>query len=371
VTFRDHLGALPMDALLDVAAHATPAAVERALSAGRPDLVDFAALLSPAAAERLEDLARRSRRITESRFGRTVQLYAPLYVSNECVETCTYCSFSRPNPIARRTLPVPEVVAEARLLRMRGFRHLLLVSGEHPRHVSPAYLEEVIRALAPSFPSLSVEVQPQTVDVYRRWVEAGCDGLVVYQETYDRAAYAAVHLAGKKKDYDWRLETPERGAAAGFRRIGIGALLGLADWRLEGVHLAAHARFLARRHWRSIVTVSFPRLRPAEYADARPKRPVSDADLVQLVCAMRIFLPDSGLVLSTRESASLRDGMLRLGITHMSAGSRTEPAGYSQPAESGRQFEVEDGRTPAEVAEAVRSAGYDPVWKDWEAVLHG
>lgn len=370
MTFREHLETLPLEGLLDVAHGATGAAVDRALTADRPDLFDFAALISPAAAGRLEDLAQLSRRICERRFGRTVQLYAPLYVSNECVETCTYCSFSRPNPIARRTLTVEEVVAEADLLRARGFRHLLLVSGEHPRHVSPDYMENVIRALAPSFPSLAVEVQPQTVDVYRRWVRAGCDGLVVYQETYDRAAYASVHLAGKKRDYDWRLETPTRGADAGMRRIGIGALLGLADWRFEAVHLAAHARFLARRHWRAFATVSFPRLRPAEYADSRPRHPVSDRDLAQLVCATRIFQPDAGLVLSTRESPEFRDGMLGLGVTHVSAGSRTEPGGYSRPEGSGRQFEVEDDRSPAEVAGAIRAAGYDPVWKDWEVALH-
>lgn len=371
MTFREHLETLPMEQLLEVAHHADSFVVERALARERPDLADFAALLSPAAAERLEELALASHRITERRFGRTVQLYAPLYVSNECVETCTYCSFSRPNPIARRTLTVEEVVAEAALLHARGFRHLLLVSGEHPRHVSPEYLEDVFRALAPTFPSLAVEVQPQTVDVYRRWVQAGCDGLVVYQETYDRSAYASVHLAGKKKDFDWRLETPTRGAAAGMRRIGIGALLGLADWRLEAVHLAAHARFLARRHWRAFVTVSFPRLRPAEYADARARHPVSDAELAQAVCAMRIFLPDAGVALSTRESPGFRDGMLALGVTHVSAGSRTEPGGYSRPEGAGRQFEVEDGRSPAEVARAIRAAGFDPVWKDWEAALHG
>ena len=371
MTFREQLDSLPLDALLDVARTADRADVDRALAADVPDLRDFAALLSPAAGECLEELAGASQRMTERRFGRTVQLYAPLYVSNECVETCTYCAFSRPNPIARRTLTVAEVEAEAELLHRQGFRHLLLVSGEHPRHVSVEYLETVLRTLAPRFPSLSVEVQPQTEEAYRRWVAAGCDGLVVYQETYDREAYASVHLAGKKKDYDWRLATPERGAEAGMRRLGIGALLGLADWRKEGLHLAAHARYLARRFWRSLVTVSFPRLRPAEYADTHLRSPVSDGELAQLVCALRILLPDAGLVLSTREGAAFRDGMLRLGITHVSAGSATEPGGYSRPTESGRQFEIEDRRTPEQVAGAIRGVGRDPVWKDWEAVLHG
>jgi 2-iminoacetate synthase len=370
MTFREHLDSLGVDALAASARSAADADVSRAMAADRPDLADLAALLSPAAARRIEEMARRARDLTRRRFGSTIQLYAPLYVSNECVETCTYCSFARPNPIPRRTLPLPEIVQEAELLRRRGFRHLLLVAGEHPRHVSPEYIEAALRALAGRFPSLSVEVQPQTVDAYRRWVQAGCDGLVVYQETYDRAAYASVHVAGKKRDFDWRLATPERGAEAGMRRLGIGVLLGLSEWRREALVLAAHARFLMRRAWRAAVTVSLPRLRPAEYADTRPRHPVSDREMAQLVCALRLFLPDAGIVLSTRETAAFRDGMIRLGVTQVSAGSRTEPGGYARPEEAGKQFEVEDGRSPEEVAEAIRQAGLDPVWKDWEAVLH-
>jgi 2-iminoacetate synthase len=344
--------------------------VERALAAETPDVAQVAAMHSPAADAELERMAARAHDITVRRFGRTVQLYAPLYVSNECVETCTYCSFSRPNPIRRRTLTPAEVVAEARLLRSRGFRHLLLVSGEHPRHVSPQYLETVLRALAPDTPSLSVEVQPQTQEVYERWTAAGAEGLVVYQETYDREAYASVHLAGKKRDYDWRLDTPDRGARGGMKRLGIGALFGLADWRVEAVHLALHARYLMRRYWKTFVTVSFPRLRPAAFA--RPgEHPLSDRDLVRLTCAFRLLLPDLGITLSTREPAALRDGMLRLGVTHLSAGSRTEPGGYSAPEDAEGQFSVGDTRSAQEVSAAVRRLGYDPVWKDWEAVLHG
>jgi 2-iminoacetate synthase len=339
------------------------------LVADRPDLLDFAALLSPAADRRLEELARRARDLTTRRFGDVIQLYAPLYLSNECVETCTYCSFALPNPIRRRTLSVEEAVEEAELLIERGFRHLLLVAGEHPRHVSPEYVVAVLERLRCRVPSLSVEVQPQDVSVYRRWVAAGAEGLVAYQETYDRRVYERVHLAGRKRDYDWRLATVERGAEAGMKRLGIGALLGLADWRLEAVHVAAHAAFLVRRHWRSFVTVSFPRLRRAAFAIEAP-RPVGDRELARLVCAFRIFQPDVGIVLSTRESPEFRDGMLSLGVTQMSAGSRTEPGGYTAPEEAEVQFDVVDSRSPEEVAEAIRVGGRDPVWKDWEAVLN-
>jgi 2-iminoacetate synthase len=267
---------------------------------------------------------------------------------------------------------VDEAVAEARILRGRGFRHLLLVSGEHPRVTPPAYFGSILAALREEIPSLSVEVQPQTEEVYRRWCSDGAEGLVVYQETYDREAYAGVHLAGKKKDYDWRLETPERGARGGMKRLGIGALFGLSDWRSEALCLAAHARFLVRRYWRCFVTVSFPRLRPAEHADTVARHPLSDPDLARLVCAFRLLLPDVGIVLSTREPARLRDGLVRLGVTQMSAGSRTEPGGYSAPQEpTGRQFEVSDDRSAEEISRMIRGLGFDPVWKDWESVLRG
>jgi len=370
-TFLDHLRALPIEALIRTARGAREADVDRALHAERLDLFDFAALLSPAADSRLEAMAQRAHRTTVQRFGRVVQLYAPLYISNECVQTCTYCGFSRENRIRRRTLTVAEAVAEARLLLEVGFRHLLVVSGEHPRHVSTDYVAAVLERLHEETPSLSVEVQPATVDIYAKWVRAGAEGLTVYQETYDRATYARVHLAGKKKNYDWRLETPERGAIGGMKRLGIGALLGLADWRGEAVHLAAHAQYLMKRFWRTFVSVSFPRLRKAAFAIA-PEHPVSDRNLARLVAAFRIFLPDVGVTLSTRETPAFRDGVLPLGVTQMSAGSRTEPGGYTAPEETEKQFDIEDPRSPREVSSALRRLGYDPVWKDWEAVLnHG
>lgn len=370
MSFLEHLRLLPLDDLLVVAREADERASERALAAESPDLYDFAALLSPAADARLEEIAERAHQLTVQRFGRTVQLYAPLYVSNECLEGCTYCSFARKNPVQRRTLSVDEAVAEAGLLIEQGFRHLLIVAGEHPRLVSAQYLEEILTALRPRVPSLSLEVQPQRREVYERWAAAGAEGLVVYQETYDRAVYAAVHPSGKKRNYDWRLATAERAGEGGMKRLGIGALLGLADWRLEAIHLAAHAQYLIRRFWRSFVTVSLPRLRRAAFAIAAP-HPVADRDLAKLVCAIRLLLPDVGIVLSTRESPAFRDGILPLGVTQMSAGSRTEPGGYSHPDETEKQFVVEDPRSPAEVSRAVRARGYDPVWKDWEGVLNG
>jgi 2-iminoacetate synthase len=359
--------ATDVDALRRGVDAATDADVERALTKqGRLELGDFAALLSPAAEHRLEELAAAAHRTTIRRFGRTIHLFAPLYVSNECVSTCTYCGFSAGNEIARRTLDVAEVVAEARELAARGFRHLLLVSGEHARIVSKDYLVDCVRAVAPVMPSVSVEVQVWDTDTYGRLVEAGCEGLVVYQETYDRDTYGAVHLKGKKRNYDWRLAAPDRGAEAGMRRLGIGALLGLhADWRADALAVATHAGALVRRWWRCEVTVALPRLRPAA-GDYEAADPVDDRAFVQLLCALRLFLPDVGITMSTRESAVLRDALVPLGVTHMSAGSHTEPGGYTEPSDAEPQFEVSDDRSPAAVAAALRTAGYDPVWKDWE-----
>lgn len=345
---------------------ATPVDVDRALRSPRRSLADFAALLSPAAAPSLEAMAAAAHETTLRRFGRTVHLFAPLYLSNECVSTCTYCGFSAGNEIARRTLTLDEVEAEGRALVDRGFRSVLLVAGEHARIVSKDYLVDCVRVLAPFIPALAVEVQVWDTDTYRRLVEAGCDGLIVYQETYDRTTYEAVHLKGKKRNYDWRLAAPDRGAEGGMRRLGIGALLGLhGDWRAEALTMAAHAQALMKRWWRCEVSVSLPRLRPAA-GGYEPADPVGDAEFVQLLCALRLLLPDLGVSLSTRESAAFRDALLPLGVTLMSAGSHTEPGGYACESDAEPQFEISDTRSPAEVAAVLRTAGYDPVWKDWQ-----
>jgi 2-iminoacetate synthase len=358
--------AIPLDHLRALVDRATPADVERALRAGRPSLSDFAALLSAPAAGRLEDLARRASLVTRARFGATVRLFSPLYLSNECVSTCTYCGFSAGNDIARRTLTLDEVHAEAAELHRRGFRHILLVAGEHARIVSKGYLEECVRTVAPLFAQVSVEVQVWDTDTYRRLVSAGCDGVVVYQEAYDQGTYSGVHLKGKKRNYAWRLAAPDRAAEAGMRRLGIGALLGLhPDWRSEAIAVAAHASALIRRWWRCEVAVALPRLRPAA-GGYEPEDPVDDASFAQLLCALRIALPDVGITMSTREPAALRDGLVRLGVTSMSAGSHTEPGGYAEASGAEPQFEISDTRSPAEVAAALRAGGFDPVWKDWQ-----
>jgi 2-iminoacetate synthase len=343
---------------------ATDADVTAALAREKRDLRDLAALLSPAAEARLEELAQAAAHLTLQRFGRAVRLFAPLYVSNACLSTCTYCGFAKDLDVTRRTLSPGEVEAEAKVLCAKGFRHLLLVSGEHRVEVSPDYLLDVVTRLAPFVPSIAIETQTWSDDTYARLVAAGTEGVVHYQETYDRARYAEVHVAGWKRDFDRRLASTERAAEAGIRRLGIGALLGLAeDWRADVLAVAAHAAFLLRRYWRTEVTVALPRIKPSA-SGYQPVVPVTDRQYVQALAALRLFEPEAGIVLSTREPAALRDGLVRIAVTHLSAGSSTEPGGYTHPGEAQEQFTVSDERSPAEVAAMLEAAGYEPVWKD-------
>ena len=343
----------------------TAADVERALAGDRLGPKDLQALLSPAAEAFLEQMAQKARSITRRRFGHTILLYAPLYISNECTNGCLYCGFNAANKVPRRTLSLDEVERDARALHHQGFRHLLLVTGEAPDKVGNDFLAAVAERIKPLFSSISIEVYPMETEGYRQMVAAGIDGLTVYQESYDRELYAELHPFGRKRDYDFRLLTPERGGEAGLRRIGIGFLQGLGKFRAEAFFTGLHALYLAKHFWRSQISISFPRMRPAA-GSYPPPNPVSDRQLAQLICAMRLLIHDAGLVLSTRESAELRDNLLPLGITQISAGSCTAPGGYSEADKSTEQFAIDDDRSPVEVEQMLRDKGYEPVWKDWD-----
>lgn len=364
--FLEVLERTPLDGVRAAIAAATAKDVERALAKGVPDESDLPALFSPAAVPYLEELAKRSAAVTLRRFGRVIQLYTPLYLSNECVNRCTYCGFSHDNAaLPRLTLDVPQVVEEGAFLANERFRHILLVAGESRRWVPLEYVLECVRALSPLFESIAIELQPFRRAEYEQLAAAGVDGLALYQETYDPAVYDRIHVAGPKKNFARRLLRIEEAGEAGLRSLGVAALLGLADWRVEAVRLAQHGRYLARRFWRSKLAVSFPRIRHAA-GDFVPPFAVSDRDLVQMICAMRLVLPDAELVLSTREPAFLRDNLVGLGITRMSAGSRTQPGGYAHFNESGEQFEVVDPRTVEQVAAMIVARGYEPVFKDFD-----
>lgn len=340
--------------------------VKEALLGQDLDLYSLAALLSPHAESFLAEMAARSREVTLQRFGRIIQLYGPVYLSNFCVNKCAYCGFSVGNKIDRRVLSMAEVAEETDILHRRGFNHILLVAGEAPAKLGVDYLEEVALLLRKKFAAISIEVQPLSLAEYKRLFVAGITSVAVYQETYDRQIYKDVHLAGKKCDYDFRIDTPARCAEAGMREVGVGALFGLTDWRLEALAVGIHLAWLRKHYWRTALTVSFPRLRPAT-GGFEPMFDVSERALSQVIFALRMFDPDVGLLLSTREAARYRDGMLGLGPTRYSAGSCTAPGGYADTTLSGEQFSVGDERSIEEVGAAIRHAGLDPVRKDWDA----
>lgn len=370
--FSEVLDAWPENRLRELFLQAKSHDVERVLKSEDLSPQDLAILLSPSAQSSLEEMARISNRMTRRHFGRTISLFAPIYLSNVCNSDCVYCCYAKRSemPGERKTLTQSEIHAECNALAAHGFRSVLLLTGDAPRVAGVDYLAAAVSIAREYFPSVSIEVYALDVEDYRQLVDIGLDGVTLFMETYHRETYAKVHLKGRKKDFSYRLEASERAGRAGARRLGLGALLGLYDWRLDGFWTAMHARYLQKKCWQSAVSVSFPRLRHAPPRYPIEKLP-SDAEFVQLMLVTRLFLPEVGFYLSTREQADLRDNLIPLGMTHMSAGSSTRPGGYASGGEQTlQQFEIEDRRSPAEVVEAIRGAGYDPVWKDFDRTFH-
>jgi 2-iminoacetate synthase len=334
---------------------------------GRGGIEDLVALLSPIAAEHyLEEMAQVSYRITRKRFGQTLRLFAPMYLSNECNNICDYCGFSMNNQIPRKTLTDAEILREAGILKKNGFDHILLVTGESVQKVGLDYLTHALDLLRPHFSNLSIEVQPLDESAYARLIEHGMHAVMVYQETYCTKSYARHHLKGKKTNFDWRLNTADRLGRAGVNKIGLGCLFGLTeDWRTDALFAGIHLDYLEKNYWRTSYSMSFPRMRPYE-GENIVSVDLKDRDLVQLICAFRIFNHELEITLSTRESQQFRENILPLGITHMSAGSKTNPGGYAEPEESLEQFSVSDERSATEICSMLKGKGFDPVWKDWD-----
>ena len=370
--FSQELRAWPEERIQGLIRHATANEITRALTRECCTFEDLAALLSPAAASRMEDMARLAHRLTRRHFGRTIGLYAPIYLSNVCAADCAYCSYalgSREEG-ARRTLKPDEIREECRTLAGHGFQSVLLLTGDAPQIATVGYVADAVAIAREYFVSVAVEVYALEEDDYRKLVARGLEGVTLYMETYHRETYSLLHLRGRKKDFDYRLGAIQRAGLAGVRRLSIGALLGLYDWRVDGFWTALHAKYLQRECWQSAVSISLPRLRhvPPRFVI---QNTITDKDLVQLLLALRIFLPEAGINLSTREPAGLRDQLIPLGVTMMSAGSSTRPGGYAQgDEETLEQFEIEDRRSPEEVAKAIHRAGYDPVWKDFDRAFH-
>ena len=343
--------------------------VETALGKQRLTIDDFMALVSPAAAPYLEVMARLSRRYTQERFGKTISMYIPMYITNSCSNSCVYCGFNRHNKFDRVILTPEQIERECRAIRrLAPFDNLLLVTGENPRAAGVDYIERALGICRPYFNNLSIEVMPLSSEEYYRLTQAGLNGVVCFQETYNRANYKLYHPAGMKSDFEWRLGGFDRMGQAGVHKIGMGVLIGLEEWRTDTTMLALHLQYLRKRYWKTRYSVNFPRMRPSE-GHFQPNVVMSDRELAQLTFAFRIFDHDVDISYSTRECAALRNGMATLGVTSMSAGSKTDPGGYEVYPQSLEQFAVSDERTPAQVAADLRSAGYEAVWKDWDKVF--
>lgn len=346
----------------------TAADVMRVLAKERRAERDLLVLLSPRAAELLEPMAREAQRLTVQYFGRTIQLFIPLYIANHCANQCLYCGFNRSHAIERRKLSLEEVAAEGRAIAASGMRHLLVLTGEAPEVTPMDYIEAALALLKQHFASVAIEMFPMATEAYRRLKAVGVDGLTLYQEVYDEAVYRRVHQAGPKTDYRYRLDAPERGARAGFRAVNIGPLLGLGEKRREVFFAGLHARYLDDRYLATEVGLSLPRINPAE-GGFQPLHPVSDREFVQFLLALRLFLPRAGITVSTRERAAFRDRLVPLGVTRLSAGSCTGVGGYAVPERRETpQFEIADQRAVALVAQAIAAQGYQPVYKDWDSI---
>lgn len=352
--------------------------VVMALQRARPTLEDFKALLSPAAAPYLEAMAQLSKARTQKRFGKTIQLYIPLYLSNHCQNICTYCAFSVDNKIVRKTLTDAEIVQEAMALKHMGYDHVLLVTGEANQTVGVSYLQNAIRLLRPFFSHIALEVQPLDTIDYKALISEGLSAVLVYQETYHAERYGVYHPRGKKANFTYRLETPDRLGQAGVHTIGLGTLIGLEDWRTDCFFTALHLQYLEKHYWQTKYSLSFPRLRPIAVQAGGDQTALktfhefmSDRELVQLICAYRIFSDTLELSISTREKETFRDAIVGLGITSMSAGSRTNPGGYTVAPDSLEQFEISDTRPTHVIEQMIRQQGYEPVWKNWDRTLHG
>lgn len=370
MTFKDIFDQHNWDTVSESIYAKSESDVITALNKPSRNLEDFKALISPAAAPYLEQMAHLSRRLTLKRFGNTIQMYLPMYLSNECQNICTYCGFSLGNKIHRITLTDAQILEEIKAIKDLGYDHLLLVSGEANLTVGVDYFKRVLKLVSPFFSQISIEVQPLDQEEYEQLIPLGLNTVLVYQETYHQDDYKKHHPKGKKSNFNYRLETPDRLGKAGINKMGLGVLLGLEDWRTDSFFTALHLKYLEKRYWQTKYSLSFPRLRPAK-GTLEPKIVLSDKELVQLICAYRIFNEEVELSMSTRESVNFRNNIVKLGITSISAGSKTNPGGYSVAKESLEQFEISDERSPQEVSKMIEEQGYEVVWKDWDGAFSG
>ena len=342
-----------------------PADVQRVLAKDILGPMDYLTLLSPAASEFLEQMARRAHELTVRQFGKTILLFTPMYLSDHCVNQCRYCGFNKSVAMERSRLSPDEVDLEASAIAETGLKHILILTGESRNMSGPDYLKDCVRRLSRYFTSIAIEIYPLETLEYRELIEEGVDAFTLYQETYNEALYDTLHVKGPKKNYHYRLGTPERACIAGMRAVNVGALLGLDVFHRDAFMTGLHASYLQKSYPAVDISVSFPRMRPHS-GEFQADHPVSDRALVQAVTALRLFMPRAGITLSTRETAAFRNNVFPLGVTRMSAGSSTRVGGHSGSQQNKGQFDISDERSVEEMENDLKSFGYQPVYKDWQ-----
>ena len=366
--FSEVLEKIDWDATTEAIYAKSDADVRRALAKSHLDVEDFMALISPAAEPYLETMAQLSYRYTRERFGNTMQIFIPLYITNSCTNSCVYCGFHVSNPMKRTILTEEEMVNEYKAIKKLGpFENLLIVTGENPVKAGVPYIARSLDLARPYFSNLKIEVMPLSVEEYEELTHHGMNGVICFQETYHKANYNIYHPRGMKSNFEWRVNGFDRMGQAGGPSIGMGVLVGLEkEWRTDITMMAYHLRYLQKHYWKTKYSFNFPRMRPSENGGFQPNVVMSDRELAQVTFATRIFDHDVDISYSTRESASFRNHMARLGVTTMSAESKTDPGGYYSYPQALEQFHVSDERKTGEVAAALRALGIEPVWKDWD-----
>jgi 2-iminoacetate synthase len=318
----------------------------------------------------LERLACQAEKLTRQYFGHTISLYAPIYLSNFCSSYCTYCGFHSHHKIERFKLTQEQMHQEMKFVSGQGIENVLLLTGESYKVTPLSYLKDAVTVAREYFPSISLEVHPMEKNEYRELFECGVDGITVYQETYDRKTYKQVHISGIKADYDFRYGTPERAALAGMRQISMGILLGLSPHVAQDLFdLYKHLRDLEKKFPGVEYSLSFPRLRSIK-GESFVKCNIDDMAFTKIICLTRSLFPRVGINLSTREEPRLRDHILNLGITRMSAGSNTAVGGYTlkNPQDQNPQFDVSDHRSVQDIVKLLKMRNFDPVLTDWRRI---
>ncbi len=367
--FSDELAKIDWDETTAKINAKTDLDVRRALSKEHCDVEDFMAMISPAATPYLETMARLSRKYTEERFGKTISMFIPLYITNSCTNSCVYCGFHISNPMARTILTMEQCEDEYKAIkRIAPFENLLIVTGENPAKAGVPYLANALDIAKKYFSNLKIEVMPLKAEEYAELTKHGMNGVICFQETYHKANYKIYHPRGMKSKFEWRCDGFDRMGQAGVHSIGMGVLIGLEkEWRTDITMMAYHLRYLQKHYWKTKYSINFPRMRPAENGGFQPNVIMSDKELAQVTFAMRIFDHDVDISYSTREPAFIRDNMATLGVTTMSAESKTEPGGYYTYPQALEQFHINDDRTAKEIIARLKELGREPVWKDWDA----